>query len=240
MSIIRKSTARILISMLIATLLWGILCCPVKASSTSESFTAGGVKYSLTYTYQNSHYTYRLWKNTTSGKRALASLKTGLFNLSYSGNYKKKLYFTAKDTGRVKLYSYTIGKSKFVKEKDNVGITALKGKYAIGGTGFATDVNGSRLCLYNVSTKKVKPLTDPGEGYSPKRIGNKFYYAATNKDHTKFSVIRCNPNGSGKKVLFTKKSKSTATKFYGVQVFKDHVTYTSNTGSSWKQGTARF
>lgn len=238
MSTIRKSAARILVFLLIAALLPGFTACPVKASSNTQSFSAGGVKYSLTYTYKNSKYTFRLYKNTGSGRQRLASLKTGWFYLTYSGKYKKKLYFTARDTGRVKLYSYTIGKSKFVKEKDNVGITGLKGKYAIGGTAFATDVSGSSLCLYNVATKKVKPLK--GKGYSPKRIGNKFYYVTINQDYTKFSVIRCNPSGSGKKVLLTKKSQNKATKIYGIEVFKDHVTYTSTNGSSWKQKKAKF
>ena len=115
-----------------------------------------------------------------------------------------KLYFCVEDSGHYyDTYVYTIGKSGFRKEKNNLKLIGRKGKYAIAYIHEATDVAPNRYCLYNLSSKRCQYL---GEGYGIRYFGKNIYYVRSYKNMKRAQVIRCSYNGSKRKVLKTLKS----------------------------------
>lgn len=219
-----------------------LVALPIKASAYSYTSTdtirAKGKTFYLQNTYTTNRNYAKLYQKTASGRKLVASKSSAYWGMSYSAAYGNKLYFTYQFNNSVRTYSYTIGKKGFKLVKKNLQIAEAKGRYAIGYTARATDVGASRLCLYNLKTKKVKSL---GNGYDPKRIGNKFYYAKMSKDYKTMWIMRCNLNGTGKKVL-----KKVKTKYFmfGARVYKNYATYTyevkSGSGYSYKTRKVRY
>lgn len=219
-----------------------LLALPVKVSAYSYSSTdtiqAKGKTFYLQKTYSSDKNLVKLYQKTASGRKLVASKGSAYWTMSYSASYGNKLYFTYQFNNSVNTYSYTIGKKGFKLVKKNLQIADAKGRYAIGYTSRATDVGSSKLCLYDLKTKKLKSL---GRGYDPKRIENKYYYAKMSKDYKTMWIMRCNLNGTGEKVLKKVKTKHF---MFGTRVYKNYATYTcqikSKRGYSYKEYKVRY
>ena len=180
---------------------------PVKASSQTTVINTNGKTFYLVtneagYSYKN---VSKLYLKTYYGNKLVASMSyDGNAGISYSLNYGNKLYFCVEDSGHYyDTYVYTIGKSGFRKEKNNLKLIGRKGKYAIAYIHEATDVAPNRYCLYNLSSKRCQYL---GEGYGIRYFGKNIYYVRSYKNMKRAQVIRYSYNGSKRKVLKTLKS----------------------------------
>ena len=172
---------------------------------------------------------------TSYGRKLVASMNyDGDAGISYSLSYGKKLYFCVESSGLYyNTYTYTIGKKGFQKERNNLKLIERRGKNAIAYIHEATDVGPNRYCLYNLSSRKCKNL---GYGYCIKFTGKRVYYVKVSQDLKQAQVIRCNYNGSNKKVLKKLKSSWRMSNFRFVNAHK--VRYRISTYYNWQYKSA--
>lgn len=180
---------------------------PVKAFSNTTTISANEKVFYLTESSLSSQYknNSKLYLKTSYGRKLVASMNyDGNAGITYSLSYGKKLYFCVESSGLYyNTYTYTLGKKGFQKERNNLKLIERRGKNAIAYIHEATDVGPNQYCLYNLSSRKCKNL---GYGYGIKFTGKRVYYVKVSQDLKQAQVIRCNYNGSNKKVL--KKLKS--------------------------------
>ena len=194
---------------LMASVLMVLLTIPIHADSINyTTIRAKGRTYYLSIEY-NSAYQMRsrLYQQTSNGKKVVAS--TGFANenrLEYIGTYGSKLYFSYKYNTNIRTYSYTIGKSGFKLENGSLYLEAMRGVYAYGYRKIPDDNSPRKLYAYNVVTKKFAYL---GIGYfsDEKYINGKIYYVKYANHYKTAYIMRCNPNGTGRKNLKTLKSR---------------------------------
>lgn len=197
---------------------------PVKAEEYGQTFQSGRRKYYLT---DNDTGEVKLYEEKGSDNILVAQMQINDYDKEKSGGYTEyvftynhKLYFTYYPQGGTTMtFSYKIGGDHFELDQYGMGVINHKNQYAIGYTSYATDVSSMGLGLYNLKTKKVKKL---GNGYTVKLISGKVYYDSMSSNYKKFKVIRCNLDGSRKKVLKTVTNKK---EMVGVQVYKHYATY---------------
>ena len=192
----------------------------VQAGSDTTVIRSNGRTFYLK-TYRRKDYREKacLYQQTSKGKKLVAKTGYSYYGMSYAFSYDKKLYFNYQESDNIKVYSYTIGKSGFKRERNNLLLLKRYGSYALGYSAFPRDISPKTICIYNLRTKKVKVL---GKVYDPKFIDCKIYYAKLSKDLKTAYIMRCNPNGSGQKVL--KKIRSRYCMF-GFTVGKHRATY---------------
>ena len=217
---------------------------PVKAFSNTTVISANGkmfylVERSLSSQYKNNS---KLYLKTSYGNKLVASMNyDGNAGISYSLSYGKKLYFCVEESGLYyKTYTYTIGKKGFQKERNGLKLIERRGKNAIAYIHEATDVGPNRYCLYNLSSKKSKNL---GYGYGIKFMGRKVYYVKVSQDLKQAQVIRCNYNGSNRKILKRLKNswQMTSFRFVNAHKIQYHIsTYDNNWQYKSANMTAQF
>ena len=210
---------------------------PVKAFSNTTTISANGKTFYLTESSLSSQYknNSKLYLKTSYGRKLVASMNyDGDAGISYSLSYGKKLYFCVESSGLYyNTYTYTIGKKGFRKERNNLKLIERRGKNAIAYIHEATDVGPNRYCLYNLSSRKCKNL---GYGYGIKFTGKRVYYVKVSQDLKQAQVIRCNYNGSNKKVLKKLKSSWRMSNFRFVNAHK--VRYRISTYYNWQDKSA--
>ena len=180
---------------------------PVKAYSNTTIISVKGKTFYLVEQSSRTQYKNitKLYQRTNYGNKLVASINySGNAGITYSLNYENKMYFCVEESGLYyNTYTYTIGKKGFRKERNGLKLIDRRGKYAIAYIHEATDVAPNRYCLYNLSSKKSQSV---GYGYGIRFIGKQIYYVKSSWDMKQAQIIRCNYNGSGKRVLKRMKS----------------------------------
>ena len=180
---------------------------PVKAYSNTTIISARGKTFYLVEQSSRTQYKNitKLYQRTSYGNKLVANMSySGNAGITYSLNYGNKMYFCVEESGfYYNTYSYTIGKKGFRKERNGLKLIDRRGKYAIAYIHEATDIAPNTYCLYNLSSKKRQNI---GYGYGIRFIGKKIYYVKSPKNMKQAQIIRCNYNGSGKRVLKRLKS----------------------------------
>ena len=180
---------------------------PVKAYSNTTIISARGKTFYLVEQSSRTQYKNitKLYQRTSYGNKLVANMSySGNAGITYSLNYGNKLYFCVEESGLYyNTYTYTIGKKGFKKERNGLKLIDRRGKYAIAYIHEATDIAPNTYCLYNLSSKKRQNI---GYGYGIRFIGKKIYYVKSSKNMKQAQIIRCNYNGSGKRVLKRLKS----------------------------------
>lgn len=224
-------------------LLMGICTIPSKAAAgtTSTTITIKGKTYKYVKNVSGETETDTLYKVTSSGNKKVASKKCSSYaSLSYICTYGNKIYFNyVNDSGgSMRLYTYTVGAKGF-KKINNLNVSYVDGKYAFGYTSHATDVGGSKLCLYNFAKNKVTAL---GKGYvatnsdgSLKLINGKIYYAKMSSDYKTCKIYSISLNGKKKKLISTFKDSR---QIFSVFVYENYCKYAD--GSTWSYHTVTY
>ena len=180
---------------------------PVNAYSNRSIISVKGRTFYLVEQSSRSQYKNisKLYLKTSYGNKLVANMSySGNAGITYSLNYGNKLYFCVEESGLYyNTYSYTIGQKGFRKEKNGLKLIDRRGKYAIAYIHEATDIGPNSYCLYNLSSKKRQNI---GYGYGIRFMGKQLYYVKSSKNMRQAQVIRCNYNGSGKRVLKRLKS----------------------------------
>lgn len=234
----RKFMKKIGIALLVSVLLV-LMAVPVQADNINyTTIRAKGRTYYLSIEFNRKYQMRsRLYQKTSSGKKVVAA--TGFANekrLEYVGTYGNKLYFSYKYNKRIRTYSYTIGKSGFKLENGSLYLQAMRGNYAYGYRQIPDDNSPTKLYIYNVATRKSTYI---GLGYFSdiKYIGGKIYYVRYSNRYRTAYIMRCNPNGTGKKILKTLKNK------YPMYVFtigKNRATYYIDRNDEYREASVRY
>ena len=217
-----KIRKRLIALIMVAIMVFGLLPMNVQAANSYErekKISINGKTYILwTYyrAYDDKEASFLLEK--TAKRQQLVAEYSGDSRMEYEFCYGKKIFFTLghRPETTERTYSYTIGATEFQLEKSPLQLADHRGRYAIGYTYRATDIGANKLCLYNLSNRKQTFL---GRGYDIRFIGGKVYYVKVSKDDKTAQIIRCNPDGSGKKILKTVKDKRG---LYGFQFKNKH------------------
>lgn len=222
-----------------ASVLMVLLTIPVHADGVNyTTIRAKGRTYYLSIEF-NSAYQMRsrLYQQTSSGKKVVASTGfAGENRLEYVGTYGNKLYFSYKYNTNIRTYSYTIGKSGFKLENGSLYLEAMRGVYAYGYRQIPEDNSPRKLYAYNVVTRRFAYL---GVGYfsDAKYINGKIYYMKYANRYKTACIMRCNPNGTGKKVLKTLKSRYP---MYVFTVGKNRADYYIDRNNRYYEASVRY
>lgn len=209
---------------LVISVLMTLMAVPVYADDiNTTTIQLKGHTYYLVTEYNNSYNTRsRLFEKTSTGRRVAAATRySGQRRMEYVGTYENKIYFDYSDGQNIKTYAYTIGQQGFKLENSRLRLEGIRGKYAYGYIWVPEDNTPRKLCIYNLETKKATYI---GTGYfsDSNYINGKIYYMRYSNQYKTAYIMRCNPNGTGRQILKTLKSKY---RMYSFSVEKNRAEY---------------
>ena len=234
-----KKILRKICAALLASVLMVMMALPVYADNINyTTIRAKGHTYYLSIEFnQKFKMRARLYEKVSSKKKVVAATGFAEDNrLEYLGSYGNKLYFSHQYNRRLRTYSYTIGKSGFKLESGSLYLEAIRGNYGYGYRQVPDDNSPRKLYIYNLTTRKAVYI---GLGYFSdlKYINGKVYYVRYSNRYKTAYIMRCNPNGTGKKILKVLKNKYP---MYSFTIEKNRASYYLDIRGRYYEKSVRY
>lgn len=224
---------------LVAAVLMTLMAVPVYADNVNTTtIRLKGRTYYLVTEYNRAYNTRsRLLQKTSKGNKAVAVTKySGQQRMEYVGTYGNKIYFNYAYGKTLRTYTYTVGKQGFKLETGGLYLEGIRGRYAYGYTWVPEDNTPRKLCVYDLAAKATTYI---GLGYfsDSNYINGKIYYVRYSNQYRTAYIMRCNPDGTGKKILKTLKSRYP---MYSFTVEKNRADYYIDRNNRYYAKSVRY